>query len=102
MRFLHDKPNPLNVLEIREINFCPKSWTTVMIKGNPWDVTSNIDSCRQWIYNNLSGRFCIISDTELVDNKIEIVYKVGFEQGSESTMFSLRCSVLHTEGLATY
>ena len=36
MRFLHDKPNPLNVLEIREINFCPKSWTTVMIKGNPW------------------------------------------------------------------
>jgi len=95
MRFMHDTPNALNVLEIRELNFCPTHWTTVNLNGNSWSIAKDIDTCREWIYNNLSGRFCIISDTEVVENKMEIVYKVGFEEASESTMFSLGCSHLH-------
>ena len=95
MRFLHDEPNPLNVLELRELNFCPKSWTTVNINAHNWMANRIIDESRNWIYNNLSGRFCIISDVEIVNNKLEIVHKIGFEEASESTMFSLGCSVLH-------
>jgi hypothetical protein len=98
MRFLHDDPNPLNVLEIRELNFCPKDWTSIKIGTNDWNIQRKVDECRQWIYNNLSGRFCIVSDTEIVKNKMEIVYKIGFEEASESTMFNLGCSVLHDTG----
>ena len=102
MRFLHDDPNPLNVIEMRELNYCPKDWTTVNLTGQSWNISRQIDSCRNWIFNNLSGRFCIISDTEVVNNKLEIVHKIGFEEASESTMFSLGCSVLHDRDTALY
>lgn len=103
MRFLHDDPNPLNVLEIRELNFCPSSWECVKLETkNSWEINNTIEECRKWIYSNLNGRFCIISDSALVDNKIEIVYKIGFEEASESTMFSLGCSVLHDRHQQTY
>ena len=98
MKFLHGEPNPLNVLEIREIDFCPRDWATVKLGSNHWSIQRDIENCRQWIYNNLDGRFCIVSDTEIVDNKMEIVYKIGFEEASESTMFNLGCSVLHDTG----
>jgi len=102
MRFLHDDPNPLNVLEIREINFCPSNWTSIKLSGNNWNIARDIESCREWIYNNLSGRFCIVIDTDIVNNKMEIVHKIGFEEASESTMFSLGCSVLHDRDVTLY
>ena len=99
MRFLHDDPNPLNVLEIRELNFCPVDWATVKLNGDKWNISRTIEECRQWIFNNLSGRFCIVNDVEIVNNKMEIIYKIGFEEAGESTMFSLGCSVLHESRL---
>ena len=99
MRFLHDAPNPLNVLEIREIDFCPTDWATVKINSTSWLINNTIEEIRRWVYNNLSGRFCIVSDVEIVDGKMEIVHKIGFEEASESTMFSLGCSVLHESRL---
>ena len=95
MRFLHDDPNPLNVLEIRELNFCPVDWATVKLNGDKWNISRTIEECRQWIFNNLSGRFCIVNDVQVVNNKMEIIHKIGFEEAGESTMFSLGCSVLH-------
>jgi hypothetical protein len=102
MRFLHDEPNTLNVLGIREIDFCPKSWTKIRFNSSNWNVQRDIELYRQWIYNNLSGRFCIVTDVELVDNKMETVYNIGFEEGSELTMFSLGCSHLHEQGSPSY
>ena len=96
MRFLHDEPNPLNVLEIRELNYLPKSWESISLNNVVgWRVEHQIGELRKWIYNNLSGRFCIISDLGVIDNKLEIVYKAGFEVPGEATMFSLGCSHLH-------
>jgi hypothetical protein len=102
MRLLHSEPNPLNVLEMRELNFCPSNWTTIRLSTTNWLVSSVLDDIRNWIYNNLSGRFCIITDVEIVDGKMEIVNKIGFEEASESTMFSLGCSVLHDAQTSLY
>ena len=98
MRFLHDDPNPLNVLEIRELDFLPKSWETVSLTNMiSYRAEYQIGEFRKWIYNNLSGRFCIVSDLEIINNKMEIVFKVGFEVPGEATMFSLGCSHLHDQ-----
>jgi len=102
MRFLHDEPNPLNVMEMRELDYCPAHWTTVRINASNWLINSVIDEIRNWVYNNLSCRFCIVTDVEVVDGKMEIVHKIGFEEASESTMFSLGCSVLHDLDRAIY
>jgi len=99
MRFLHDDPNPLNVLEIRELDYLPSNWEKVDLNiQNHWRIQYNLDEIRKWIYNNLQGRFCVVSDTGIIDNKMEIVYKIGFEIPGEATMFSLGCSVLHERG----
>jgi|SRR6056300_1891058 hypothetical protein len=95
MRLLIDDPNPFNVLEIRELDFCPKNWTTVKLKNNSYrsDITAN--QIKKWIYNNLSGRFCVVTDLDIIDNKLETITKIGFELSEESTMFNLACSHLH-------
>ena len=96
MRFLHDDPNPLNVLEIRELDYLPSNWEKVDLNiMNSWRVEHRLDEIRKWIYNNLQGRFCIVSDADVVNTKMEIVYRAGFEVPGEATMFSLGCSVLH-------
>jgi hypothetical protein len=53
MRLLHSEPNPLNVLEMRELNFCPSNWTTIRLSTTNWLVSSVLDDIRNWIYNNL-------------------------------------------------
>lgn len=95
MRLLIDDPNPLNVLEMRELKFCPDHFTKLIVQSDSWLIQKSIDQCRTWIYNNLSGRYCIVEDLKLVDNKLETVFQIGFEEASESTMFSLGCPVLH-------
>lgn len=96
MRLLIDDPNPLNVLGIREMTFMPKQFDDlVIVPTHPWSFEKSIDEIRRWIYNNLSGRFAIIHDLSIIDNKLEPVCKIGFEQPSEKSYFCLGCSVLH-------
>lgn len=95
MRLLIDDPNPLNVLGIRELKFMPKHFEQMSLYfGTFWSVEKNIDEIRRWIYNNLSGRFCIIQNLEIIDNQMEPVYQIGFEEPSEKSFFCLGCSVL--------
>ena len=61
--------------------------------------TEKIEEVKRWIYNNLSSRFCIVQDLEILDNKIEQVYILGFEDPSESSFFSLACPVLASQEL---
>ena len=95
MRLLLHEPNPLNVLEVRELNYLPKTFQTITIKSEGWRTESIIDELRNWIYNNLEGRYCIVSNLKTIDNKMEVVYQIGFEEPAETTLFSLGCSVLH-------
>jgi len=97
MRLLVQDPNPLNVLDIRELDTMPIHFEKLSLKIESWNYTNTIDNIRDWIYNNLNGRFAIIQDLYLVDNKMENVYQIGFEDASEVSYFSLACSVLATD-----
>jgi len=99
MRLLIDEPNPLNVLDIREIDFMPDHFGKIKFAVVGFNSWNTVDLCRQWIYNNLSGRFCLIKSLEIVDNKMETVYQIGFEEQSEATMFTLGCPVMMTSGI---
>jgi len=95
MKLLMHDPNPNNVLNIRELNYMPKTFERITIKSEGWRINDIIDQMRQWIYNNLDGRYCIVSNLKTIDNKMEVVYQIGFEEPAEITIFSLGCSVLH-------
>lgn len=95
MRLLHDEPNPLNVLGARQMDYCPEHFGKIKVLFAGWLAGNSVDLCERWIYNNLSGRFCSVENLELVDNKLETVHCFGFEEESESTMFSLGCPVLY-------
>jgi len=95
MRLLIDDPNPYNVLEIRKLRFIPKHFTVIKVHHEQTYWTNNLlTSLDKWIYNNCSGRYSIIEDLDIVDNKVEKVIKIGFENASESSYFSLGCSEL--------
>ena len=95
MRLLIDEPNSLNCLGIRELDFCPTDWQSIRLSSSAWRTSVLVDDIRQWIYNNLSGRFSIIQDLDMVENKVTTVFKIGFEIPEEITMFNLACSHLH-------
>jgi hypothetical protein len=100
MRLLHDEPNPLNVLGLRELNFMPKHFDQIELTTDQvWSFEKHLDDIRRWIYNSLSGRFAIVHDLGIVDNKLESICKIGFEQSSEKSYFCLGCSVLHDHDL---
>ena len=95
MRLLIDDPNPYNVLEIRKLRFIPKHFTVIKLQHHvPYWTNSLLTTIDNWIYNNCSGRYSIAEDLDVVDNKVEKIIKIGFENASESSYFSLGCSEL--------
>jgi hypothetical protein len=84
-------PNPLDVLGLRRVEFCPPHFSTTNIPK-----TYNIEhAIADWINDNLSGRFYIGTNVNL-DNtdSIKIVYTVGFEDSKELSFFMLACPFL--------
>ena len=99
MRLLAQEPNPLNILDIRELDYVPTHFEKIKLKCEMYYGTEKIEEVKRWIYKNLSSRFCIVQDLEILDNKIEQVYILGFEDPSESSFFSLACPVLASQEL---
>lgn len=94
MKLLMNGPNPLNVLDIREVETMPIHFQKINVKISSWHGERTVNEIRNWIYNNLDGRFAVTEMLHLIDNKLENVYQIGFEKGSELSYFSLACSVL--------
>jgi hypothetical protein len=89
-----DNPNYLNILNIRKLNFIPKHFTTIKIINESYWGNSILTSLDKWIYNNLNGRYAIVEDLDILENKTVKVCKIGFEIRSESSYFTLGCSDL--------
>lgn len=83
------KINPLNVLEVRRVEFCPPYFETVVINPS-YNLNVAIDD---WIYNNLSGRYYIGPCIEDVGGTMGLKQKlkIGFETPSELSYFMLAC-----------
>lgn len=81
-------PKPLDVLKIRQVNFCPQHFSTTQINRS-----YNLDRviC-DWIVDNLSGRYYFGSTVKLDEDKnFTQMYQVGFESAKELSFFMLAC-----------
>jgi len=81
-------PNPLDVLKIRRVKFCPPHFSTTQIARS-----YNLDKviC-EWIIDNLSGRYYFGSTIKLDEDKnFTQMYQVGFESAKELSFFMLAC-----------
>ncbi len=81
------KTNPLDVLGIRRVNFCPSTFETIDLEK-----TYNIEAVlSDWIEDNLSGRYFLGENVSLKNESISSVTTVGFELSKEMSFFMLAC-----------
>lgn len=92
MAIKNGKPNPLNFLDLRRVQFPARHFHfTTLPKYSP-SIVKKID---EWIYTNLNGRYYIGQALELDNtNSIVFVTKIGFEQEKEMSFFLLSYSNL--------
>ena len=81
------KINPLNVLDIRKLDFCPPYFETTTF-AMKYNITSAME---EWITSNCNGRYFIGRSVQLVNDQITPSLKVGFESPSELSYFLLAC-----------
>jgi len=81
-------PNPLDILGLRRVSFCPPQFSTVNVTKR-----YNIEQAlSEWIEHHLTGRYFIGNNVELNnENKVHTVYTVGFENSKEMSFFMLAC-----------
>lgn len=79
--------NPLEVFNVRRVNFCPPYFESVNI-ATRYNLSTAIE---QWINENLTGRYYIGKSVQLNDNKIEHCTRLAFEKESEMSYFMLAC-----------
>jgi len=85
------KINPLNVLDIRELDFPPTLFEYLVLDTN----LKKIDVLRDWIYENLKYRFYIGTTLCIENNQIVTKIRLGFEDPKESSFFILSCPFLN-------
>jgi hypothetical protein len=92
MAIKNGKPNPLNFLDLRRVDFPARHFHfTTLEKYNP-TLIKKIDD---WIYTNLNGRYYVGQGIALDrNNTIVYVTKIGFEQEKEMSFFLLSYSNL--------
>lgn len=91
------KVNPLNVLDMRRLNFIPPHFSCMTLELSTfWD--ERIKKIDQWIYQHLNSRYCIKTVQTLdSERKIVIKYVLGVEESKELTLMTLKCPYLNQE-----
>ena len=81
-------PNPLDVLDLRRVKFCPPHFATAEVPRK-----YNIDrAICDWIEDNLSGRYFFGNAIGIDETKnLSQMNKVGFEHPKELSFFMLAC-----------
>ena len=92
MPIKNGKPNPLNYLDLRRVQFPARHFHYITLEKYSPSILKKADS---WIYNNLNGRYYIGQAVDLDNtNTITYVTKIGFEQEKELSFFLLSYSNL--------
>lgn len=81
----HGEVNPLNVFGLRETAHCPPHFQQVS-----FDLKTSENDIRNWIYENLEGRFWL-GDQHFTNGhgQVEIQKCASFENHAEASYFSL-------------
>ena len=92
MALVRGKVNPLNVLDIRKLDYIPEHFETLVIQDALY-----INEINKWIYLNLNCRYAISKKLKLNEstNKVEVFQEIGIEDPRELIMFSLSCPYLN-------
>jgi len=88
----HGEINPLNIFDLREIGHCPPHFCKVR-----FDLKTSEKSIKDWIYENLTGRFWIgdvYSENE--NDSFHMEKCVAFEVHAEASYFSLMLDTFNT------
>lgn len=88
----HGEINPLNIFGLREIKHCPPHFCKVT-----FDLKTSEKNIKDWIYENLSGRFWlgdVYSESQTESFQMEKC--VAFEVHAESSYFSLMLDTFNT------
>lgn len=84
------EPNPLNFFDIRRLSCPPEhfEYLNIPIKYNLEDAVA------KWIVDHLKNRFYLGKTVALVNDEIQPVIQIGFEDPKELSYFSLACPYL--------
>lgn len=86
------KVNPLNVLDLRRVQFPAHHFSYTIIPKFHANLVKDID---QWIYYNMNGRYYIGKGIDLISNNYIYVTKIGFENEKELSFFKLAYTILN-------
>lgn len=96
MSLKHEQVNPLNALGSRRLKYAPKHFSCMVISyPNSRTKAVDLSSVNQidtWIYQNLNGRYAIVSGLRLTEtNELITVQELWVEDPSELSILSLTC-----------
>lgn len=85
------EPNPLNLFGLRRLNLAAPHFEYITIP-----LSYNLeDSIEKWIIKHLKGRFFIIKTTGIdKTDSVTVLFKIGFEDNRELSLFTLGCPYL--------
>lgn len=81
----HGEVNPLDVFDLRQVNFCPPHFEKIA-----FDIRTSEKVIRDWIFENCEGRFFLGDMVAPTEAGSSVMHKVAaFEKHSEATYFGL-------------
>lgn len=87
----HNEVNPLNVHQLRRMEFCPPHFTPVF-----FDLSAAEKTISDWIWENLEGRFCLIDHYQTSDTGNNMQKMAAFEQPGEASYFALILNTINS------
>jgi hypothetical protein len=93
----HGEINPLNVFGLRRLDYCPPHFSKV-----PFTNYVDVKVITDWIYENFSGRFCVIDEyQDTASGSSAMIKCAGFEELGEASMFALMLDTINTRKNST-
>lgn len=94
----HGEVNPLNVFGLRETSHCPPHFQQVS-----FDLRTDINTIKNWIYENLEGRFWL-GDHYYTNGHgtVDMQKCAAFENHSEASYFSLLLDQINTSNFPEF
>ena len=77
--------NPLNVHQLRQLDFCPPHFSTVIIELS----NTSEKAISDWVWENLQGRFYVGPVDVREDDHYQRKVQISFELPEELSYFSL-------------
>ena len=79
------KINPKNFFD-RELDYLPPHFVNIVVEHKHEE---HIQTIREWIYENCSGRYSITKDVTYQNDQARAVTVLGFEEPGDLTLFAL-------------